>query len=345
MTAFLENYWYVAANAGEVGVKPLGRRICGQALVLFRKADGSPVALEDKCPHRLVALSLGQVVGDEIECGYHGVRFNAAGRCTLIPSQSEIAIPKGLDIRSYRAHEAFGLVFVWIGDAALADPALIPGWYGYNTREAWRTVYGYTHVRGHYQLLVDNLLDLTHVNFTHRTTLASPGLAEVVPDVRLDGDRVEITRTMRNVPPSVRLGAIKGTTGNVDRFLKSEFALPSYILVSFDFQPTGAVAQMNEPTQTVLNAITPETETSTHYFWSVGRNYRLDDAELDRALYELNRAAFDEDAAMIGSQQAKIDELPAGVPLLNFRGDHAAAAARRIVRRKLAEGGGDSARA
>ena len=100
MSAFLRNQWYTAATAEELGTRPLGRRICNEPIAFFRRSDGSAAAVTDRCPHRKVPLSVGAVVGDDIQCPYHGFQFNGRGVCTLIPSQNEIP-PRAFDIRSY----------------------------------------------------------------------------------------------------------------------------------------------------------------------------------------------------------------------------------------------------
>jgi vanillate O-demethylase monooxygenase subunit len=87
---FLRNYWYVAATDAEISHKPLGRMILGEPIVLFRAEDGTPVAFEDRCPHRHLPLSMGRLVGDTLQCLYHGLRFGRDGRCVYIPGQEHI---------------------------------------------------------------------------------------------------------------------------------------------------------------------------------------------------------------------------------------------------------------
>ena len=98
---FLRNAWYVAAWSGEVADAPLARTLLGEPVVLFRVEDGAPVALQDRCCHRQLPLSMGKVVGSEIQCGYHGLRFDAEGRCNHVPGQS--AVPPGAGGRGPRA--------------------------------------------------------------------------------------------------------------------------------------------------------------------------------------------------------------------------------------------------
>ena len=120
---FLRNQWYVAAQPGEVGQKPLGRRILGEAIVLYRRRDGAPVAMQDQCPHRKYALSKGRVEGDEIRCLYHGLKFDCTGECTFIPGQDRI--PKSLRARTYPLAERHGWIWIWMGEPKRADESLI----------------------------------------------------------------------------------------------------------------------------------------------------------------------------------------------------------------------------
>jgi len=88
--AFPLNAWYAAAWSHEVEHELAARRICDQDVVLYRRTDGQVTALEDACWHRLLPLSMGRLEGDQVICGYHGLVFNSAGRCTYMPAQKTI---------------------------------------------------------------------------------------------------------------------------------------------------------------------------------------------------------------------------------------------------------------
>ncbi|MEJ0069197.1 MAG: Rieske 2Fe-2S domain-containing protein [Pseudomonadota bacterium] len=120
---FLKDYWYVAAFDDEVGRGLFARTILGEDLLLFRKADGSVVALEDKCAHRRLPLSAGRLIGDTVECGYHGLTYDGAGRCLKIPGQAHGAAATA--VRAYPVIERHRFIYVWMGDPARADPATI----------------------------------------------------------------------------------------------------------------------------------------------------------------------------------------------------------------------------
>ena len=124
---FLRNYWYVAAWSEEVGRKPLQRWLLNEPLAMWRRRDGTPAALADRCPHRGAPLSNGRIVGDDIECGYHGLSFCGDGGCTAVPGAG--TLPAGLSTRAYPVVERWGRIFIWMGDPALADEAKIPDYH------------------------------------------------------------------------------------------------------------------------------------------------------------------------------------------------------------------------
>ena len=336
--SFPLNQWYVAATSAEVGRTPLGRTICGEALVMFRRQDGSIAALDDRCPHRLYPLSDGQLVGDDIECGYHGLRFNGAGTCTHMPAQK--TIPARFGTRSYPAAERDGWVYVFMsgsgGDATRADPAAIPA-FPENNGPGWAASGALRHVAANWQLVVDNLLDLTHLTFVHKTTLAGPGIQENPLSVRVEGDRVTARREMRSVDPAPIFRTLRHFPGKIDRFQNLIFMPPCHVVVRIEASPAGAVDDPDLVHHVVLNHLTPESERTTHYFWSICRRMRLDDAAAGQHLFELNRSAFEEDAAVLARQQAMIDRAPPDAALANLEADRAIVEARRIVRR-LVEG-------
>src|SRR5579863_3320431 len=120
---FLRNRWYVAAFPDEVGRTLLARTFLNEDVVLFRKQDGSLSALEDRCAHRRLPLSAGRLLGDTIQCGYHGLVYNGTGACIKVPGQE---IPNGTRVRSYPVIERNQYVWIWMGDPKNADEKLLP---------------------------------------------------------------------------------------------------------------------------------------------------------------------------------------------------------------------------
>lgn len=332
---FLKNQWYVAATSAEITGKILARTICKEPLVLFRTPDGKVVVFEDRCPHRKAPLSMGVLIDNELRCNYHGARFAADGRCTQIPCQPNI--PHDLAVRVLPSIETHALIFVWIGKAAKADPSLIPD-FSPNTAPGWGPAHGYHYVKANYQLIIDNILDLTHLPFLHAKTLGGEGMAEAPLQVEIKDDRIETTRlTPNSTSNGIFRMALGGWEGNVDRRSSTVFTPPIYISVQARVQPAGASDMPSTTSHFILNSITPETERSSHYFWSVPRSFALDDDSVTQNMLRFTYAAFDEDQIMIEAQQQRIESDPSDRPLVNFSGDRAGLAARRMLLRMMKE--------
>ena len=175
---FLRNQWYVAAQDTEIGRKPVGRVLLGDPVVMYRLEDGTPVALEDRCVHRHLPLSMGKLVGDVIQCHYHGLQYDCAGTCVKVPGQA--AIPPGAKVRSYPMVERYKWLWIWMGDPAAADPDTIPDFHEFDSPN-WGARQRYLHVKANWQLIVDNLMDLTHLSFVHETTIGNAHLVNADP--------------------------------------------------------------------------------------------------------------------------------------------------------------------
>jgi vanillate O-demethylase monooxygenase subunit len=324
---FVRNRWYVAATAAEVGRALLQRWICGEPLVLFRSTAGAVIAFGDRCPHRKAALSAGKLIGDEVECGYHGMRFDVAGRCTHVPGQTNI--PPRLKAQVYPAAEKYGWIWVWIGDAAAADPALVPD-YHWNESPDWKAVFGYLHVRANYQLVVDNLMDLTHETYIHPTSIGMREVAYTPITTQVEGERVLVTRLMPGCEAPPLFKKVRGLS-TIDRWQRIHFEPPAHVKIDAGGLPAGTTDMSQALNWWVLNPITPETESTTHYFWALARAFERDDDELSKVIEAQIYRIFGEDIALVEQQQKMIETDKSGRPLLSVNCDAGGAAARRIV--------------
>ncbi len=336
--SFLRNAWYVACWAGDFGAAPLARTFLGEPVVLFRATDGTAVALEDRCRHRALPLSMGRVEGDALRCGYHGLLFDRDGRCIEVPGQN--AIPPGAAVRAYPTVERWAAVWIWMGDPALADPGAVPDVFWLDD-PGWTAAPGYLHVDAGYRLLVDNLLDLTHVSYLHLSTLSgSEDIESVVPaTVRREGDRVLVGRMLRDVLVPPLYSKASGITGRVDRWQWIAWQAPANVFFDVGCAPTGAGAPEGDRSRGIsmwsTHLITPETETATHYFFSWARDFRLGDQTISDALRAGAREAFMEDLAVLEAQQRAIDA-SAGAPVIDINIDNGPLQFRRILDRKIA---------
>lgn len=313
--AFPLNAWYAAAYDVEVGRQLMPRTICKQKLVMFRKTDGTVAALEDACWHRLLPLSMGRLDGDEVTCGYHGLVYNAQGRCTHMPSQ-ETLNPSAC-VRSYPVVEKHRFVWVWPGDPAKADPALVPDMH-WNDDAQWAGDGKLITVKCDYRLVIDNLMDLTHETFVHGSSIGNREVAEA-PFVATHGDRTAtVTRWMENITaPPFWAGQIKharGYEGPVDRWQIIRFEAPATVCIDVGVAEAGTGAPKGDRSKgvngMVLNTITPETDKTCHYFWAFARNYDLTEQRITHQLREGVAGIFREDELVLEAQQIAMDEHP-----------------------------------
>lgn len=304
---WMRNCWQVIAFSSEIVDAPLARTVCGESIVLFRTPAGDAVALADRCPHRFVPLSLGQVVGDQIQCGYHGLCFDTDGACVRVPGQD--TVPTRARVRKYPLVERYAFAWIWLGDVALADPVTIPDFHWVDD-PAWAAVNGYHHFGANYQLVNDNLLDLSHESFVHEETIGNESVAEAPCIVTLHGNVVRTHRDMFDIeaPPFYR--RTTGFTGRIDRWHTNHFTPPGFHIIENGSMPAGANDKSQALERKVLNLLTPETETSTHYFWSIVRQFKRDDQELTHYIRAGISRTFDQDKAILEAQQRNIGPDP-----------------------------------
>jgi vanillate O-demethylase monooxygenase subunit len=335
------NAWYAAAYDVELKHELLARTITGRPLVLFRRRDGSPVALENACWHRLMPLSEGKLEGDEIVCGYHGLMYNGEGRCTFMPSQQ--TINPAARVRSYPAVERHRFVWVWTGDPELADADAIPDLH-WNDDPAWAGDGRLIHAECGYKLVVDNLMDLTHETFVHGSSIGQRSIAEVPFEVTHGPDFATVTRWMLDVEPppfwKMQLEWKLGhATERVDRWQIVHFQAPSTVAIDVGVAPAGSGAPEGDRSQGVngyvLNTMTPETDTTCHYFWAFCRNYNLDEQRITHALREGVTGVFGEDEVVLAAQQRAIDAHPEK-QFYNLNIDSGAMWARRLIDQMVA---------
>ena len=209
---FLKDYWYVAAWDHEIADGLLARTLLGEPVVLFRTADGTAVALEDHCCHRGLPLSMGKPVGEGLQCGYHGLTFDRTGACVAVPGQSQV--PPGASVRAYPLVERWHWLWIWMGDPERADPALIPDWWWLDHPD-WDLVKGkHLHIQCHYELITDNLLDLSHLAYVHLATIGTGSITEFPITTEREDDLVRVTRWILDRAPPPLFKTVGGFRGH-----------------------------------------------------------------------------------------------------------------------------------
>ena len=335
---FPRNAWYVAATADELCGELLGRTLLDEPVVLYRCEDGTPVALEDRCSHRFLPLSTGYLVGDVRQCGYHGMEYDRTGACVHVPGQK--SAPASAGVRTFPICERWRFIWIWMGDPALADEALIPEIWR-NDHPEWTVIVGEPiHMKGDYRLVADNLLDPSHVSFVHRSTLGTDVVAEIPQVAIQEGTMVRVTRWILDNPPAPVYAKLGKFDGNVDRWQIMTFTPPSMVEVDMGSCVAGTGAQQGDRSQGIelraYNLVTPETAESSFYFWTHVRNFAVD----DKAVTDMVRGnfveTFAEDVDVIEAVHAGIKRY-ADAPEINLAVDAGAIRARRVIDDMLAE--------
>jgi phenylpropionate dioxygenase-like ring-hydroxylating dioxygenase large terminal subunit len=313
---FLRNTWYVAMLSLELGEgKLVHRTIMNEPIAFYRKEDGGIAAITDRCPHRHVPLSMGTLLtGDRVQCIYHGLQFGADGNCALNPHGSG-KISDSLSVRSYTVIEKHTLIWIWMGDKA-ADPAKIPDYSCLDDRDALHvTRPGYLKVAANYQLLVDNLLDLSHISFTHAGILGNADTASADPEVEQDGDVITVTRNSKDAEtPGIlkMMAADEDLKKRGDQWQSISWFPASNLRLEF------GASRVGEPKESgtgyfALHFLTPETEKTTHYNYTAARwGVQTGDEknrEIRDLIYKMRTFAFaDQDVPVIEAQQISIDQ-------------------------------------
>lgn len=309
----VRNAWYMAAWSEEL--KPgslLARTILDEPVVMFRAADGTAAALEDRCPHRFAPLSAGRLLsGDRLQCAYHGLELDRQGACVLNPHGAR-SVPSRARVTAWPVVERHQALWIWMGDRP-ADPAQVPD-FGVldDVPEYCATRLDGIRIEANYKLIVDNLLDLSHTSFLHAGTLGNADTIGSEVSVDLDGEDILVTRLASNArPPGRSAMQWPDHPERVDVFTRMRWMAPSTLRLLTGICEQGAAWETGTGLH-ALHMLTPETERSTHYFFTAVRfGLRTADPARNRLIQEKiaeqRRHAFEvEDAPVIEAQQRNI---------------------------------------
>jgi phenylpropionate dioxygenase-like ring-hydroxylating dioxygenase large terminal subunit len=351
----IKNSWYVAANPQELAVgNILGRIILNTPLAIWRLPNGTVMAALDRCPHRATPLTMGRIVENTIRCGYHGAQFDQTGQCVAVPGQA-VAPGKGCALKLYPVVETYGFVWVWMGDAppSSLETALAP--FAIGSNPDWHGGNGlFESLKANFKLVSDNLFDITHAEFIHPESFGGPETRyyrKMEPghdycDGKMTyemGDRsITVRMRARNLGddcgPFFRWMVATGlgvaeNTHPIDQELEIIWAAPSFVFFRGTSSPNHDDAKRF--TMIVLHAVTPESETSCHYFYRAVRDF-APGAELTESLMRNVAVIFQQDRGVFEMQQLRIgdgdlfDQAP-----VSFAGDIVQIRARRIIREMM----------
>ncbi len=339
---WLRNCWYVIAWDHEIpapeSAQLFTRTVLGEPVLVYHTSDGGLVAMEDRCCHRHAPLSKGRREGDCVRCGYHGLKFDPAGVCVEAPGIP--IVPAKARVRTYPVVLKNRWVFVWMGDAEQADTALLPDNFSCDHPD-WKHQPGYLHYDTPYLLICDNLLDFSHLSYVHEKTLGgSTQIAQARPEIEPvagpGGDwpvmGIRVSRQVADVPPPPFYRKFRAFDTNLDRWFIYDFVLPATLLMHSGGRPTGTQGQDSGQTVRLhsCQTLTPETETSTHYFFQQSHRADEGDDSVTESIFNSLVVAFNEDRDMISAQHRNIALNP-DVPMMPLAMDAALVQFRRLL--------------
>ena len=292
MTTYLRNIWYMAGWSEEVGEGLLARRIFDRNIVLFRTKDGV-AALADRCPHRFAPLSLGEKVGDSVVCPYHGLTYDGSGKCVRNPFSD--TIPAAARVDAWHTVEKHGMIWLWGGDPKEANPLTIPDFSMVEDNDFTRVVRGSTLLEAPVEFGIDNLMDLSHIEFVHKGSFAGNGVIfngqHVIKD---EGDTLRSNWWMPGVKAPPHTVGVYPPDMETDHWLDMRWNAPASMQLEIGACPKGATRETGVIAQQA-HILTPASPTTAHYFWATKRYHDLDSTETDDFLRTLFAQAFDEE--------------------------------------------------
>ena len=310
---FLRNAWYVAGWQNEFNRELKQIKVLGEKIAIYRCEDGTPVALKDACPHRKLPLSNGRLVGDTVECGYHGLTFDCSGSCVRVYGQTKI--PPAAKVRSYPVFDKWGLLWIWMGDAESANTDDIfevehfdePGW-GINTGDTMILDCNYLY-------MTDNLLDPSHVAWVHRSSFGNAACEETPLKTDVADSGVTVSRWMNDVEVAPFYKQCVPFSGNTDRKQHYEVRYPSNAIIRAIFAPAGNGGDdhYNQDECFIMdsyNFMTPVDENQTRYYWFQIRNVKPDSEALSEIMSKGVKHAFEEDVEVLNLVHQGIKEDP-----------------------------------
>ncbi|WP_225899675.1 aromatic ring-hydroxylating dioxygenase subunit alpha [Croceicoccus gelatinilyticus] len=306
---YLMQAWYAAALSSEVDETELFRRkIMGKGVLIYRGEDGKPIGMHDRCPHRFAPLSQGHRDGDNVVCPYHGLAFNGAGNCVHNP-HGRGTLPKGQVVGTFPLVEKHGFIWIWMAEEA-PDYDLVPDYAPLDEGPATGIGHTYMQMPVNYRMILDNVMDLSHVDHVHGEIITTRGqLTPLIPKVVEEDTAISARWEWVQQPPILILAPFLARPEDpADHYVQVNWSAPANIQLSIGAVQDGAGFDQ-AVMQYDLHTCTPEDEFSTHYFFATRRNHNEDDAEYNAFKIKAMHDAFiTEDGPIILACQEEMGE-------------------------------------
>jgi phenylpropionate dioxygenase-like ring-hydroxylating dioxygenase large terminal subunit len=330
--------WYVAATGDEITESPLGRRLLGEDVVLWRGASGRVVAFENRCAHRAFPLSHSTIDGDRLVCGYHGCTYDADGQCVFTPVQPQV--PTGMRVPVFPVLEKPPFVWIWLG-APAASASTAPPHLPWINDPGWATFANAWQVGANYMMVHEHYLDFSYAPVLHAAE-TPPGVRSMPAfnDIEVTETTVSYSRVIQQAP----LAEWEAEATGLDSALTYKrrelgtFASPALHFQSWNIETSAGDVY----TTGRIHAITPETDASTHVFMVGSHNYSTDRGMVTTYVRSLLDEIARRDISILEmvSNHSGYDRWRNGV---EFQSSAAILRARRIVEVMLATEAGRSA--
>jgi phenylpropionate dioxygenase-like ring-hydroxylating dioxygenase large terminal subunit len=337
---FIRNCWYVAGWSSEFGRELVPATILGDNIVFWRTEAGEVTALQDRCPHKLLPLSKGRLVGDDVQCGYHGVTFGCDGKCVRVPGQD--FVPKSAQVRRYLTFERHNIVWVWMGAEELANTDQVFELAEFSSPDYAAHQGNPLHYQANYLNVADNLCDPAHVSFVHPTTLGNAEMEDLPIDSEMQSENVVVTsRWTRDAPPVGVFQALVDFgvefSGNVDRWQYYIMTVPNVALIDFGSADVADSVTYERRAEAVhiyaIHFLTPVDNGQTIDRWMHVRNFALEDKQIGNRMNELFNVAFAEDKIILEAiEQEEQRDVPDAGPALRIAIDKGS----NLYRRRIA---------
>lgn len=302
---YLKNCWYQAGWSEELTADAALPRTVAEVPLMFMRDDaGRPAALMDRCAHRFAPLSAGKVAGGRVTCGYHGLSFDASGRCVHNPHG---AVTSAMRVASFPVVERHSALWIWLGAPELADAARVPDLSYIDTTPPGARICGYLPTRANYELLTDNILDLSHADYLHPASLGGM-MTSARTTNHTEGDEVVVEWDAVDCNPPGAFQPLIPPPQKGDIWIQVRWRAPAVMTLATFAAPTGS-PRTPQGTAMTLHNMTPESSNTTHYFYCSTRPYRTADLEFTQFLRgALEQAFANEDKPMLEKQQDRIGD-------------------------------------
>ena len=305
---YLESAWYFGGwsellPTGKVNGVVLAER----NIAVYRTETGRVAAIGDRCPHRFAPLHRGQVKGERLECGYHGLQFGTDGQCAFNP-HGKGATPTAARVPSYSTVERDGAIWIWLATEKEPDPSLIPDFSLLTAcPETARVHIPTMNVDADYELIVDNLFDPTHAEYVHAGTFGGTGeLSNFRPRIEADHAKVVADWSYDGVVAVPYLQACLPDQP-VDTWIRATWYAPGVVVFEAGIKAAGRSRQ--EGFLTVAYHIPmPTTPGKCTYDVKAIRSFAVEDVGMTATTREMAQYAFNaQDKPMIQAQHAMMN--------------------------------------